>query len=131
MIEYNNKLNEKYNLEGVEISVIIRYNNENYMVDGEFTDYDELMKWKKDPNQQTFVFTFEDYAEMLLKKNAQGEISPAIGFVINPFSNSVLVTRKMAAQFMAAKLAKQGILVPKPAAAQPADAVDSGDSAEE
>ena len=43
MIEYNNKLNEKYNLEGVEISVIIRYNNENYMIDGEFTDYDEFL----------------------------------------------------------------------------------------
>lgn len=43
MIEYHNKLNEKYNLEGVEISVIIRYNNENYMITDEFIDYDEFL----------------------------------------------------------------------------------------
>ena len=28
---------------------------------------------------------FDDYAGMLLRKDAQGNISPALGFVINPF----------------------------------------------
>lgn len=50
-----------------------------------FTDWIELKKWKDEENQQTFAMNFDDYAGMLLRKDAQGNISPALGFVINPF----------------------------------------------
>ncbi len=43
MIEYHKELNEKYNSEGVQISVIIEYDEENYMITDEFVDYDEFL----------------------------------------------------------------------------------------
>ena len=50
-----------------------------------FTDWTELKRWRDEENQQTFAMNFDDYAGMLLRKDAQGNISPALGFVINPF----------------------------------------------
>ena len=37
-----------------------------------FTDWMELKKWKDEENQQTFAMNFDDYAGMLLRKDAQG-----------------------------------------------------------
>lgn len=71
-----------------------------------FTDWMELKKWKDEENQQTFAMKFEDYAEMLFKKDPQGRVSPASGFVINPYGGNIAITKEMAAGFMAAKMAK-------------------------
>ena len=51
---------------------------------------------------------FDDYAGMLLRKDAQGNISPALGFVINPFGGNIVVTREMVASMIAAKLKAAG-----------------------
>ena len=55
---------------------------------------------------------FDDYAGMLLRKDAQGNISPALGFVINPFGGNIVVTREMVASMIAAKLKAAGRPVP-------------------
>ena len=43
-----------------------------------FTDWTELKRWRDEENQQTFAMNFDDYAGMLLRKDAQGNISPAL-----------------------------------------------------
>ena len=77
-----------------------------------FTDWTELKKWRDEENQQTFAMNFDDYAGMLLRKDAQGNISPALGFVINPFGGNIVVTREMVAGMIAAKLKAAGRSVP-------------------
>ena len=77
-----------------------------------FTDWTELKKWRDEENQQTFAMNFDDYAGMLLRKDAQGNISPALGFVINPFGGNIVVTREMVASMIAAKLKAAGRPVP-------------------
>ena len=84
-----------------------------------FTDWMELKKWKDEENQQTFAMNFDDYAGMLLRKDAQGNSSPALGFVINPFGGNIVVTREMVAGMIAAKLKAAGKPVP-PAPGAPA-----------
>lgn len=73
-----------------------------------YTDKTELKKWKDEEGQQTFAMTFDDYAGMLFKKDAQGNSSPAAGFVINAFGGNIVITKEMAASLMAAKLSKNG-----------------------
>lgn len=77
-----------------------------------FTDWTELKRWRDEENQQTFAMNFDDYAGMLLRKDAQGNISPALGFVINPFGGNIVVTREMVASMIAAKLKAAGRPVP-------------------
>ena len=77
-----------------------------------FTDWMELKKWKDEENQQTVAMNFDDYAGMLLRKDAQGNSSPALGFVINPFGGNIVVTREMVAGMIAAKLKAAGKPVP-------------------
>ncbi|HAN01953.1 MAG TPA: hypothetical protein DCP93_05400 [Lachnospiraceae bacterium] len=77
-----------------------------------FTDWTELKRWRDEENQQTFAMNFDDYAGMLLRKDAQGNISPALGFVINPFGGNIVVTREMVASMIAAKLKAVGRPVP-------------------
>lgn len=80
-----------------------------------FTDWSELKKWQDKEDQQTFALTFDDYAAMLLRKDKEGNLSPALGFVINPYGGNILVSREMAANLMAAKLAKaKGMSSPEP-----------------
>lgn len=71
-----------------------------------FTDMPELKKWKDEENQQTFSMSFDDYAGMLFKKDGQGNVSPASGFVINPFGCNIVVPREMVANYIAAKMAQ-------------------------
>ena len=47
-----------------------------------------------------------------LEVHAQGNISPALGFVINPFGGNIVVTREMVASMIAAKLIAAGRPVP-------------------
>ena len=56
-----------------------------------FTDWQELWKWRKDPKQQVFAVALDDYVRMLEKDDCK-----ACGFVINPFSSNVPVTKEMA-----------------------------------
>lgn len=73
-----------------------------------FTDRSELLKWKQDEQQQTFALSFDDYAAMLLKKDNQGNTSPALGFVLNPFGGNIVISKEMVANLLMQKLQKQG-----------------------
>lgn len=71
-----------------------------------FTDWTELKKWKDEEGQQTFAMSFKDYADMLFRKDANGNDSPAGGFVINPFGGNMVITKELAAGFIAAAMQK-------------------------
>lgn len=66
-----------------------------------FTDKMEYEKWKDAQNTSFFALSAEEYAGMVLRKDAQ-----ALGFVINPFSENIIIPREMLASLMAAKIAK-------------------------
>lgn len=55
-----------------------------------FTDWSEIRKWQNCPSQKTLVFSFENYAEMILK---DPDIS---GMVIDPFGSNFVIDRKLA-----------------------------------
>lgn len=77
-----------------------------------FTDLEELKKGHPDKDQQTFILSFDDYAGMLLRKDKDGNLPPALGFVINPMSSNVVVSREMVAKVIASRMAQSGIPVP-------------------
>ncbi len=66
-----------------------------------FTDMMELKRWKNEENPAFFNITFQDCAGMLFGKDAKGNSSPALGFVINPFGANIVVPREMVMQIMA------------------------------
>ncbi|MBP3458128.1 MAG: enhanced serine sensitivity protein SseB C-terminal domain-containing protein [Lachnospiraceae bacterium] len=55
-----------------------------------FTDWSEIRKWQGCPSQETVIFTFDNYAEMILK---DPDIS---GMVIDPFGANFVIDRKLA-----------------------------------
>lgn len=73
-----------------------------------FTDEREYDKWvEKAPKKfPTFALTFDDYAAMVLKRDPQGNICPALGVVINPYGANVILPREMLAGVMSSKMAK-------------------------
>lgn len=83
-----------------------------------FTDRSELVKWKQE-QQHTFALSFDDYAAMLLKKDNQGNTSPALGFVLNPFGSNIVISKEMVANLLMQKLQKQGKAVPPGKAVSP------------
>ena len=66
-----------------------------------FTDKMEYEKWKEAQKASFFALSLDELAAMVLRKDSQ-----ALGFVINPFSENIVVPREMLASLMAAKLAK-------------------------
>lgn len=77
-----------------------------------FSDWAELKKWKQQEKQQVFALSFDDYAGMLLRKDKEGKVSPAMGFVINPFNENIIVSRQMIAGVLAMNLQKKGVKIP-------------------
>ena len=73
-----------------------------------FTDKMEWNKWTESEGKHTFAVTFDDLAGMLLKKDSQGKVSPALGFVINPFGANMIIHREMVAGLIAARQAQNG-----------------------
>lgn len=72
-----------------------------------FTDNREYDKWKeKNQDFPFFALEIEDYAAMVLRKDAQGNICPALGVVINPFGSNIVVPREMLAGILSAKAAQ-------------------------
>lgn len=73
-----------------------------------FTDIAEYEKWQEKANQKLpyFALKFDDYAALLLRKDAQGNAGPGLGFVINPLGANIVVPREMAASIMAARMAQ-------------------------
>lgn len=72
-----------------------------------FTDAREYDKWKeKNPDLPACALKLEDYAAMLMRKDAQGNSCPALGVVINPFGANIVVPREMLAQMLSARVAQ-------------------------
>ncbi len=73
-----------------------------------FTDAYEYKKWqeKSEKKLPTFALKFEELAAMLLARDSRGNMSPALGFVINPMGANIIVPREMAASIMAARAAQ-------------------------
>lgn len=69
-----------------------------------FTDPVEYRKWVERGNQlPSFALKFDDYVNMLFRKDAQGNDCPALGIVINPLGDNVIVPKEMVAGIMAAR----------------------------
>lgn len=72
-----------------------------------FTDMSEYEKWQeKNRKLPSFALKLEDYAAMILRRDAKGNICPALGMVINPMGANVIVPREMLAGLMSAKAAQ-------------------------
>lgn len=72
-----------------------------------FTDISEYKKWQeKNKELPFFALKFEDYVGMLMGKDAHGNLCPALGFVINPYGENVVVPRELVAGIMAARMAQ-------------------------
>lgn len=70
-----------------------------------FTDTKEYRKWaEKNKDLPTLVLNFNDYAGMLFSRDGEGNIGPALGYIINPFGAHVVVPREMVAGVMAARM---------------------------
>ena len=73
-----------------------------------FTDESEYRKWVEKTSERLpiFALNLEDYAAMLLRRDAQGNECPALGVSINPYSANIILPKEMLAGIMSAKLAQ-------------------------
>ena len=72
-----------------------------------FTDRMEYDKWQeKNQKLPTFALKLEDYAAMILRRDPQGNLCPALGMVINPLGANIIVPREMLSGIVSAKVAQ-------------------------
>ena len=72
-----------------------------------FTDEAEYDKWReKNQKYPTFALKLEEYAAMILRRDPNGNICPALGVVINPYGANVIVPREMLANIMSVRAAQ-------------------------
>ena len=101
-----------------------------------FTDASEYEAWQEKVGQKQhfFALKFDDYAAMLLRRDSNGNVSPALGFVINPVGANLVVPRGMVANIMAMRIAQARQAATKNAGGQvlrPAPATQKAEEAEE
>ena len=72
-----------------------------------FTDRTEYDKWQE-RNQKipAVALKIEEYARMILRREPNGNICPALGMVINPFGANIILPREMLASMMSARIAQ-------------------------
>ena len=72
-----------------------------------FTDKTEYDKWQE-RNQKipAVALKIAEYAGMILRREPNGNICPALGMVINPFGANIILPREMLASMMSAKIAQ-------------------------
>lgn len=72
-----------------------------------FTDRAEYDKWQeRNKKMPSFALKIEEYAGMILRREPNGSICPALGMVINPFGVNIILPREMLASMMSAKMAQ-------------------------
>lgn len=70
-----------------------------------FTDPKAYLKWTEGNGEMPFfALKFEDYLNMLLSRDAQGNECQASGIVINPMGANVMVPKDMLARVVAARM---------------------------
>lgn len=86
--------------------MLVKDNNGNQFFPA-FTQWLEVLKWNNNPDTESVVVTFENYASLLLRPNAE-----ARGLVIDPKGMNLFVPTAVIAKIM-------GVNVPDPSATQP------------
>lgn len=66
-----------------------------------FTDKAEYDKWKPGTEKYMFTLTFDDYVSLLLQKDSEGNSNTTVGFMINPCSSNIIITKELIAQLIA------------------------------
>ncbi len=66
-----------------------------------YTDRFEFEKYREGEEKFYFALTFDDYISMLLQKGPNGEPNETAGFVINPHSGNIVLTKDMLATLIA------------------------------
>lgn len=70
-----------------------------------FTDPVEYNKWaEKNKNMYFFALKLDDFLGMMFRKDSQGQENPALGLVLNPLGDNIIIPREMLAGIMAAKV---------------------------
>ena len=89
----------------IQFPMIFTSNNKSFFMG--FTDIAEYKKWQENNKELPFfALKLEDYVGMLMSKDAQGNICPALGFVINPYGENIVVPKDLLAGIMAARIAQ-------------------------
>ena len=65
-----------------------------------FTSFEEMSKWRENANVQSIIVTFDDYAGMLAKSEADENVG---GFVIDPFGANLVFSKSQAIAIKAMK----------------------------
>lgn len=95
-----------------------------------FTDPVEYQKWaERDKNLPCFALRFDDYVNMLFRKDAQGNDCPALGIVLNPMGDNVVVPKEMVAGIMAARTGQLQQMAARKAAARKASEENGSEEA--
>ncbi|MCI8528473.1 MAG: SseB family protein [Lachnospiraceae bacterium] len=72
-----------------------------------FTDSAEYDKWQeRNQKMYTFALKVDEYAGMILRREPNGNLCPALGMVINPYGANIILPREMLASMMSAKIAQ-------------------------
>lgn len=68
-----------------------------------FTDFDEYAKWNDDDrHNQALIMTMEDFGNILIR-----QINDLRGFVVNPYSENVSITKDLLLSLLKQREAKQ------------------------
>lgn len=73
-----------------------------------FTDEGEYGRWLEKAQEKLpkFALTIEEYAAMLFRRDPQGNVSSALGVVINPYGANIILPKEMLAGIMSARIAQ-------------------------
>lgn len=72
-----------------------------------FTDQREYEKWvERNQELPTFSLKFDDYINMILRRDPQGNDSVAQGVILNPFGANVIIPKEMIAGIVATRMAQ-------------------------
>ncbi len=65
------------------------------------TNEGELKKcFKDDEDPHYFTVSFKELSEMQVRKDANGNMSPAVGIVINPLSSNIIVPKEASIKYL-------------------------------
>lgn len=70
-----------------------------------FTDEGEYRLWEeKNQPCPTFALKFDDYIGLMMRKNADGQMSNAQGIIVNPYGANLVLHKDLLANIMAGRM---------------------------
>lgn len=70
----------------IQLLALTSKTKQNYLM--AFTDWNELRQWRNEENQQTLIFSFDDYKSIVMQKKSVYD-----GFVINPYGENIVLDK--------------------------------------